>query len=38
MTSPPPPVLLLDTCAIINLSYCTPVAALFRSRYVGKAG
>jgi hypothetical protein len=37
MTSPPP-ALLLDTCAIINLSYCTPVAALFRSRYEGKAG
>ena len=34
----PPPALLLDTCAIINLSYCTPVAALFRSRYEGKAG
>jgi hypothetical protein len=37
MTSPPP-ALLLDTCAIINLSYCTPVAALFRGRYEGKAG
>jgi hypothetical protein len=32
------PALLLDTCAIINLSYCAPVAALFRSRYEGKAG
>lgn len=29
---------LLDTCAIINLSYCTPVASVFRSRYEGSAG
>jgi hypothetical protein len=34
----PVPALLLDTCAIINLSYCTPVAAVFRSRYEGRAG
>ena len=32
------PKLLLDTCAIINLSYCQPVAAIFRSRYAGSAG
>jgi hypothetical protein len=32
------PALLLDTCAIMNLSYCTPVAAVFRSRYEGRAG
>lgn len=32
------PALLLDTCAIINLSYCAPVAAVFRSRYEGRAG
>ena len=37
MTSPVP-ALLLDTCAIINLSYCAPVAALFRDRYQGTAG
>jgi hypothetical protein len=37
MTSPVP-ALLLDTCSIINLSYCTPVAAIFRSRYENKAG
>jgi hypothetical protein len=32
------PKLLLDTCSIINLSYCPPVAAIFRSRYQGAAG
>ena len=32
------PKLLLDTCSIINLSYCPPVAAIFRSRYQGSAG
>jgi hypothetical protein len=32
------PTLLLDTCAIINLSYCAPLAGAFRSRYEGKAG
>jgi hypothetical protein len=37
MTSPVP-ALLLDTCAIINLSYCAPVAAMFRDRYQGTAG
>src|SRR5271155_289698 len=37
MTSPVP-ALLLDTCAIINLSYCAPVAAIFRDRYQGTAG
>jgi hypothetical protein len=34
----PIPKLLLDTCSIINLSYCPPVAAIFRSRYQGTAG
>jgi len=34
----PLPTLLLDTCSIINLSYCAPTAALFRSRYEGTAG
>ena len=37
MTSPVPGQL-LDTCAIINLSYCVPVASAFRSRYEGSAG
>ena len=37
MTSPVPGQL-LDTCAIINLSYCTPIASAFRSRYEGSAG
>ena len=37
MTSPEP-TLLLDTCAIINLSYWAPVAGAFRGRYEGKAG
>lgn len=36
--SEPIPKLLLDTCSIINLSYCPPVAAIFRSRYEGTAG
>jgi hypothetical protein len=36
--SSPVPKLLLDTCSIINLSYCLPVAAIFRSRYQGTAG
>lgn len=30
--------LLFDTCSIINLSYCSPIAALFQSRYKGRAG
>ena len=30
--------LLFDTCSIINLSYYTPVATVFRSRYEGDAG
>lgn len=34
----PVPKLLLDTCSIINLSYCAPVAAIFRNRYEGTAG
>jgi hypothetical protein len=37
MTSPIP-IHLLDTCSIINLSYCAPVASAFRSRYEGSAG
>ena len=32
------PRLLIDTCSIINLSYCTPVGSVFRSRYEGVAG
>jgi hypothetical protein len=36
--TPRPPALLLDTCAIINLSYCSPVATLYRQRYTGRAG
>lgn len=36
--TPAPPALLLDTCAIINLSYCSPVATLFKTRYAGRAG
>jgi hypothetical protein len=32
------PALLLDTCSIINLSYCRPVAAVIRGRYEGRAG
>jgi hypothetical protein len=36
--TPTPPALLLDTCAIINLSYCSPVATLFKSRYAERAG
>jgi len=34
----PVPALLIDTCSIINLSYCAPVAALFRRRYETNAG
>ncbi|MEV4622577.1 hypothetical protein AB0J74_28180 [Asanoa sp. NPDC049573] len=30
--------LLLDTCAIINLSYCSPIATMFRDRYKGRGG
>jgi hypothetical protein len=30
--------LLLDTCAIINLSYCSPIATLFQDRYKGRGG
>lgn len=30
--------LLFDTCSIINLSYCSPVATLFRDRYKGRGG
>jgi predicted nucleic acid-binding protein len=32
------PALLLDTCSIINLSYCSPVATLFKEKYTGRAG
>lgn len=32
------PDLLLDTCSIINLSYCSPVASLFKRKYAGRAG
>ncbi len=32
------PALLLDTCSIINLSYCSPVATLFKDTYTGRAG
>lgn len=32
------PDLLLDTCSIINLSYCSPVAALFKEKYTGRTG
>ena len=32
------PDLLLDTCSIINLSYCSPVAVLFKDKYAGRAG
>jgi hypothetical protein len=38
MSGPPTPGLLIDTCAIINLSYCPLVAAIFRDRYRGAAG
>lgn len=34
----PLPTLLFDTCSIINLSYCRPVATIFRGRYEGRAG
>jgi hypothetical protein len=30
--------LLLDTCSIINLSYCRPVAELFKNKFGGRAG
>jgi predicted nucleic acid-binding protein len=36
--TPTAPALLLDTCTIINLSYCSPVAALFKARFAGRAG
>ncbi|MER7008495.1 hypothetical protein ABT297_36360 [Dactylosporangium sp. NPDC000555] len=36
--TPTPPALLLDTCAIINLSYCSPVATLFKTRYTERVG
>jgi predicted nucleic acid-binding protein len=36
--TPTPLSLLLDTCAIINISYCSPVATLFKARYAGRAG
>jgi hypothetical protein len=29
---------LFDTCSIINLSYCQPVATVFKDRYTGRAG
>jgi hypothetical protein len=29
---------MIDTCSIINLSYCAPVGSVFRSRYEGVAG
>jgi hypothetical protein len=32
------PFLLLDTCSIINMSYCSPIATLFKDRYAGRAG
>jgi hypothetical protein len=32
------PSLLLDTCSIINLSYCSPIATLFKDRYDARAG
>lgn len=32
------PEFLLDTCSVINLSYCPTVAAKFRDRYRGRAG
>jgi hypothetical protein len=32
------PILLLDTCSVINLSYCQPVATVIRRRYSGRAG
>ncbi len=34
----PAPTLLIDTCSIINLSYCAPIATIFRTRYEGTAG
>lgn len=32
------PSFLLDTCSIINLSYCSPISKLFKDRYAGRAG
>jgi hypothetical protein len=29
---------LFDTCSIINLSYCQPIATVFEDRYTGRAG
>jgi hypothetical protein len=29
---------LFDTCSLINLSYCSPIAAVFKARYNGTAG
>jgi hypothetical protein len=29
---------LFDTCSLINVSYCPPIASLFRTRYDGRAG
>src|SRR2546421_9163039 len=29
---------LFDTCSIINLSYCLPVAAVFKARYASRGG
>jgi hypothetical protein len=36
--TPIPPALLLDTCAIINMSYCSPVTTLFKACCEGRAG
>jgi hypothetical protein len=36
--TPTPPPLLLDTCAIINLSYSPPIATVFSTRFSGRAG
>ncbi|HEX6684329.1 MAG TPA: hypothetical protein VF062_16110 [Candidatus Limnocylindrales bacterium] len=36
--TPALPDLLLDTCALINLSYCSPIASLFKTRYAGRVG
>jgi hypothetical protein len=32
------PDFLIDTCSVINLSYCRPVAQLFQTRYSGRIG
>jgi hypothetical protein len=29
---------LFDACSIINLSYCSPVAGVFTTRYAGRGG